>query len=197
MIVDKPASPERFTPAVPRPLDRLGSLGLMAASEPLTYERIPLPLGYTYESPIMINNKEFIALCRQVEIGEGLADDWRNERYLLMRSCDAKPVDIGVRAADGSLVGFGAIAHKGDIGELCDFVVSPEHQGRGIGKAIILERLRIAEELGITSLYVPFLETTNTLVSFYLEHGFIRTERGAYVFGPNPASVFPTDSPDQ
>ena len=57
------------------------------------------------------------------------------------------------------------------------------------GKAILDERLRLAGEAGIDSLYIPFLESTNPLRSYYLEQGFTETASGELVRGPNPTPI--------
>ena len=103
-----------------------------------------------------------------------------------MQSEGVDMLDVGVRDINGSLVGFGSVARRGENGELGDFVVSPNHQHRGIGKALIAERLGLADAAGITSLYIANFEPTNTLKSFYLENGFQETPAGEVVRGPHP-----------
>jgi GNAT superfamily N-acetyltransferase len=98
--------------------------------------------------------------------------------------------DVGVRALSGTLVGFGSLSYRRQNGELGDFVVAETERGRGIGKAIINIRLRQAESKGVTSLYMPYLEPTNTLRSYYLENGFqVLTNGKAIGRGPKPMSL--------
>ncbi len=140
-----------------------------------------LPDGYHFADPDGIEPAEVVALLRQVEIGHGIEDDHLQSRRSDLEADGWDVHDVGVRAALGRLVGFGSIAYGEGEGELCDFVVSPAHQGRGIGKAIIRQRLALADELGVTSLYLPDFEPTNTLRTFYLQNGFQEKESGTMV----------------
>lgn len=92
-------------------------------------------------------------------------------------------VDIAVGHQDGHLAGFGSLLHKDSMGELCQFGVRSSDRGVGIGKAIIDERLRIAAQLGVATLEMPYLEPTNTLRAYYLEAGFSELESGGLVLG--------------
>lgn len=67
--------------------------------------------------------------------------------------------------------------------------VDPDHRGRGIGKALIDARLRFAEQKGVENIYMPKLEDTNTLSSYYAEQGFRETPDGSVVRGENPMSM--------
>ncbi len=54
---------------------------------------------------------------------------------------------------------------------------------------IIDARLVLAAAVGITSLYIPYLEPTNSLADYYIDNGFKLTEAGELVLGPEPVSV--------
>ena len=136
--------------------------------------------------------KEVKRLWNQVEVGKDMNNSYIIGSYVSARMKRPDIFDVAIRAEDGNLIGFGAVAYKGENGELSDFVVSPDHQGQGVGKAIILERLRMAQDAGITSLYMPRLEHTNTLRSFYYEQGFVEREDGSLGYGPNPMPVMST-----
>lgn len=153
-------------------------------SERISPNHPPLPEGYYFEDPSRIDPYEVPVLLRQVEIGEFIGDNYIAGRATDPGFTDTSWLDVGVRDATGQLVGYGSIACKGQFGELCDFVVSPAHQSLGIGKAIIDERLVRAEQTGIEWLYMPWLEDTNTLKSYYIEKGFHETPRGELVRGP-------------
>lgn len=146
-----------------------------------------LPEGYHYTDPDQIRPADRAELMRLA--------DWNTSspkqitKDMEYREEGIATLDVGVRAEDGRLVGFGRVAYKGENGELCDFVVSPLDRHQGIGRAIIDERLRRAEEAGITSLYIPELESGNSLGTYYEEKGFHRTDSGELVRGPHPAPV--------
>lgn len=83
---------------------------------------------------------------------------------------------VSVRAKDGNkLVGTGSIqvpdlppAYHGGL------AVYPEHQHRGIGKAIVATNIYIAERAGASIFTI--LKSTNTLAQFYEENGFERID---------------------
>lgn len=144
-------------------------------------ERAPLPEGYRYADPRRLRPTELGTLWRRVEGHEGLSLYLSSGRRIEAREEGAGLMQVAVRDQKGGLAGFGGILYKGSWGELQDFVVRPEDRGKGIGKAIIMERLRMAEAAGITSLHVPKPLETNTLVLFYIENGFSELPSGDLV----------------
>jgi len=83
-------------------------------------------------------------LLQQVETGQYAADDHMEQLRSIYRALGLHVIEVGVRAGDGQLVGFGNLVCRRDSGELGSFVVRPQNQGKGIGRAIIEERLRKA-----------------------------------------------------
>jgi GNAT superfamily N-acetyltransferase len=146
----------------------------------------PLPDGYRYEAVSDASSREVAGLLRQVEMGAGVKDDYLADRNAYVRSGGADTFDIGVRDSEGNLIGFGSVIYKGANGELTDFVVSPRHQGRGVGRAILDARLRFAGGAGLSSLYSAMLEPTNTLRSYYERRGFRKLPTGELARGPSP-----------
>ena len=177
-----------------------GRIGLRRSAEiKRVSERTPLPKGFHYAKP-WIHPSEEAELKQKVEIGKDTDERGLHGRDITYKNAGVETFKVGVRNRMGGLVGFGTIAYKGDVGELGNFVVDPSVQGKGIGKAIIDERLRLAEQAGVTSLYMPDLEPTNTLESYYIEKGFHIAPEGELVRGPHPVSVVQgafayTDSP--
>ena len=68
-------------------------------------------------------------------------------------------------------MGIGFIAGNYRHAVLCDFNVRKEHQRKGIGRAILLARIKRAEELKIPYLYVS-LHPSNPLRTLYEQLGF-------------------------
>jgi GNAT superfamily N-acetyltransferase len=142
-----------------------------------TADQPVLPEGYYFVDPYEAQPLEITALDQSVN---GLSGSW-------IRELDWPDVQhqmrtyVGVRALiDNTLVGLGLLeendpqtvsnetVRSGDLGYM---MVHPDHRHKGIGKALILERIRLARlsELGkITTL----LMTTNSLRPFYQELGF-------------------------
>lgn len=77
------------------------------------------------------------------------------------------------------LVGVGFLVGNNRHAVLCDLMVDPEHQGRGIAKAIVNERFRRARDLGIPFLYTE-LAMTNPMRRHYENLGFWTTGRSLF-----------------
>lgn len=131
---------------------------------------------------------EVVALFRKVEIGKELGDEYLQERQSMLDQISAEVIDLGVRDSNDQLVGFANIVHKGRSGELTDFVVSPDHQSKGIGRALIDSRLAIAEAANIDSLFISDPEPTNNLRTYYHDQGFQEDAYGDMTRGPEPVS---------
>jgi GNAT superfamily N-acetyltransferase len=173
----------------------LGRTGVRSA-ELEDQERAPLPEGYHYVDRRHIKPGELNGLNHRA----GWTHTTHKDAWLQLRgklSGGQQEIIVGVRNKDGGLVGFGGLIYRGDQGEPGDFAVDPDFRSQGIGKAIIDERLRLAEKEGITSLYMPYLEPTNTLRSYYIEKGFRETPAGEVVRGPNPAPLNPVPADSQ
>jgi len=146
-----------------------------------------LPEGYRFVQT-NIDPEEVLGLMRQLEIGKNLPDYHMQDREEMFRSKDLCTIDVGVRHMTEQLVGFSSLVHRQGQGILGDFVVSPGHQHQGIGKALIDGRLSIADQEDVMSLYIPELEPTNSLHSFYVERGF-RPVLTGLVKGPYPGEI--------
>lgn len=168
----------------PGPLKTVRGLGAITVDAGIVAELspVPLPEGYCFAEPDTIKSPEVARLYRQVEQNDATPDDFLEQRDTVLWSELLDVVNIGVRTVAGELSGFGSLAYYRTEGELCDLVVDPRHQRRGIAKALIAARLAIAERAGITDLYSPPLAPTNTLRTYYFELGFRETEAGELVF---------------
>ena len=107
----------------------------------------------------------------EVRRSTGWAENEKEEGWLLNpTSCLSA---VGVRDnSSGQLVGMGFIVGNTRHAVLCDFNVRPEHQGKGIGKAILLKRLELIKELGIPFVYTS-LDPSNPLRKLYEDSGFV------------------------
>lgn len=153
-------------------------------SEEFNPERTPLPDGYCYASASSVTVSE-------------IANLWSMRRRELLRARSIHEeygrtiIDVGVRNANQRLVGNGTLSYdKEGNGELMDFIVRPQDRGLGIGKAIIDERLRIATALGIESIQIEGLETTNTLTRYYLQKGFVWLEDDSLILRSTLTPLF-------
>lgn len=127
-----------------------------------------LPENYSFADSTALSADEVIGLRD--------ACGWGTERSekLWKSVIDQSIATVGVRDENDSLIGIGFLAGNPRHAILCDFIVHPEHQGRGVGKAILSKRINIAEQLDIPYLYTE-LAPTNKLRTFYEEVGFVAT----------------------
>ncbi|HSX32919.1 MAG TPA: GNAT family N-acetyltransferase [Candidatus Saccharimonadales bacterium] len=172
LLAEHPAALEQI-PRSPHLDEAVHMLGTAALREGGDVEPLrELPDGFTYAEPGSIAPAELVALIQSVHKDIP-------EKEIIDAYCQpedgVESIEIGVRnVADGQLVGFGRLAadHDRGSGTLEDFVVDQRYRRLGIGKAIIDQRLRLAEELGLWRVSMPGLAKTNTLETYYLQHGF-------------------------
>ncbi len=143
--------------------------------------RTPLPEGYRYAEPGTVDEAGVAQLLRCLPDAETIPDDYLSDRQIELDVHGLQAIDVAVQADNGDLAGFGSLAYDEHSGLLCDFAVGPAYQHQGIGRAIILERLRAAEDLAVPRLEIPRLELSNTLRNFYIEQGFRESEDGMLV----------------
>ncbi len=99
---------------------------------------------------------------------EAILADWcANKTPEHMRQGIAHPGHWIVAEENGAIVGTALISLEGNI-MLCYLL--PEHIGRGLGKAMLIELLRFAKEKGLAKVT---LESTATARSFYKHNGFV------------------------
>lgn len=128
-------------------------------------ERFGLPEAYSFVNRLGVTPEAIIALRGAANWGtEQSADVWQNT---ILQSL----ATVGVTDPTSELVGVGFLAGNNRHAVLCDLVVDPKHRGRGIGRAILLKRMEIADQIGIPYLYTE-LSRTNNLTGLYVELGF-------------------------
>ncbi|MDB5166559.1 MAG: N-acetyltransferase [Candidatus Saccharibacteria bacterium] len=131
-----------------------------------------LPNGYHFVYGTDISPDDVMAL-RQSVGWDGLdQESWDK----CIRSSIAV---VGIQDASGPLVGVSFIAGNTRHAVLCDMVVAPDHQKRGLGTALLYERVRLSDELGILYLYTD-LAQTNNIRAEYLSLGFNGTGGGLF-----------------
>jgi GNAT superfamily N-acetyltransferase len=165
---------------------RFGTLALTghAIKDP-AFEYRQLPEGFYYAPPASISADELSDLALQVGLGKDLTSKFFLEQKEGYEEDGIHSIEVGVRYGDDdSLIGYGGLHVNIDrTADLGDFFVSPFFRGRGVGKAIIDQRLLQADNLGITDTSIDRLAPTNTLRSFYEERGFSEQLNGRLVRG--------------
>jgi len=131
-----------------------------------------LPAGYVFVERESMSVSEVVALRESV--------GWTNNNEQEMSDCLRDSIDVcGVRDQNGALIGIDFLAGNRRHAVLCDFSVHPDHQGQGIGRAILQQRLRKLDELKIPYLYGS-LSNENSLRRMYEDAGF--TDTGNLLF---------------
>lgn len=139
----------------------------------MSIERTTLPDSYSFIDKSTIDPKEIIELRESVGWAGDSVEHWQ-------QSMDQPlGVIVGVRNIEGQLVGMGRITADPRHAVLCDLAVHPDHQNKGIGGALVTERMRIAKEQDIPYLYTE-LAPTNPLRNLYKAMGFISTGNGLF-----------------
>jgi GNAT superfamily N-acetyltransferase len=126
---------------------------------------VDLPAGYALVSKTDISPVEVMDLRGAV--------GWGRETESVWTQCiENSLITVGVKDASGILVGVGFLAGSIRHAILCDLTVHPEHQRRGIGRAIINQRINMIYELEVRYVYAD-ISDTNTLHKYYLTLGFV------------------------
>ncbi len=135
-------------------------------STPTETKSLSLPEGYFMDNMSQQSGvfMEVDELYQAVGWGELSVAEWgvrRNDQLAL----------IGVRNATGELVGSGFLGGSIHRAWLYELAVNPDHRSQGIGRFIVQERVRIAQQLGIEQLETTLIRSNN-LRSFYYQLGF-------------------------
>lgn len=111
-----------------------------------------LPNQYHFTSKDNVRTAEVIALRESV--------NWQGDTPERWQDCiDQSLAVIGVRDSESNLIGMACISGNLRHAVLCDLVVHPTHQHKGIGTALMSELLRVADDIGICYLYAELAET--------------------------------------
>ncbi|PLS21782.1 GNAT family N-acetyltransferase [Neptunicoccus cionae] len=86
-------------------------------------------------------------------------------------------------------IGCGALANKGEYGELKSMFTTPEARGKGAADALITELVKIAQEQNLPMVRLETGDKLTAAHKLYQKHGF--TFRGPFGDYPeHPASLF-------
>jgi len=88
---------------------------------------------------------------------------------------DQFPAAYAVAEIDGAIIGAAGLERYGDAGLLRSVVVIDEWRGRGLGEALVRERLKLAASAGVTEVYA----LTTTAAGYFPRIGFALAERAA------------------
>ncbi len=126
-----------------------------------------LPDRYYFTDEKSVTATEIITLRESI--------NWRGDTRERWQTCIEQSLAvIGVRDSESNLVGVACLAGNVRHAVLCDLVVSPAHQHKGIGAAIMLELLKAADRIGVSYLYAE-LADTNPFRDSMIRSGFKAT----------------------
>lgn len=132
-----------------------------------------LPSSFRFAEANSISPSQIIKLRESV--------GWTGDSEERWKKClDSNLASICVINEDNLLVGMGCLVGNVRHAILCDFVVNPEFQHKGIGTAILAKRLEIASELGVKYLYTE-LSRQNPFREYLTEIGFRETGNNLFM----------------
>ena len=131
-----------------------------------------LPRGYKYAKSESITADEAVDIFiasgyMSLENGYLALQEWDNSLQ--------EGLNVGIRHRR-RLVGIGSLIGDGDNVLLQDLAVHPNHQHKGLGRALINRRVEIAESFGAKKIDVH-MTSANTLGRLYMQLGF-KTQDG-------------------
>lgn len=126
-----------------------------------------LPKQYYFIDKTIIQPTEIVALRESVNWKGDTIDRWQ---VYIRQSLTI----VGVCNAQSHLVGMACIAGNIRHAVLCDLVVHPKHQNKGIGAAIMSALLKATDGLDISYLYAELAET-NPFRNHMMRSGFKAT----------------------
>ena len=151
-------------------------------------EAAPLPEGYKYGRITDFSHTDLEELFRTAYSDEQVWNMYLSTRGEDLAKAGLKELDVLI-TNNGHLAGFATIISRGHQGEMGDLVVHPDDQHVGLARALTTERLAMAEDLEIDSLFIPPITEQNSLEFFYKEQGFTKNPDGSFMRGPDPRPV--------
>ncbi len=103
------------------------------------------------------------------------SDPWSKEIFLEELQLNiAIPL---VATLEKEVVGYTCLWHLDDQMEIANFAVSPDHQGKGIGKNLIKRILWEAKKRTCKSIILSVREFNKTAINLYTKFGFVEVGR--------------------
>lgn len=139
----------------------------------------------TFRSATTNDVAAIVALVHSAYRGQSSRAGWTTEADLLegQRTDPEAVIDIIetprsrilLAEEEGELVGCCQLQWTGDYLYLGMFAVSPARQGVGLGRAIMAESERIANELGASTMKMTVISLRTDLIAWYERVGYAKT----------------------
>jgi len=110
-----------------------------------------------------------------------LIEIWEEAGFQIGKSEEKQEVEKFIRTnpttslgiyRDQALIGCILGGYDGRRGLIHHFAIKKEHQGKGYGKALLDQLMRIFKELGVVKVSFWVKKDNTQVVSFYEKHGF-------------------------
>ena len=132
--------------------------------------------------------------CRRTDRAAALIVDgrafppfWRLDDAGLQDALDATPVSrFRVTTTDGTVVGYAICGRSGRRGYVQRLAVDPDHQGRGLGRALAVDGLRWMRRRGVSRAVVNTQQENVHALALYERLGFTRQPGGLAVLAARP-----------
>lgn len=106
----------------------------------------------------------------------GLTRDWNDPRKDIEFARGGAASDVLVGSIGGEIVASVMVGHDGHRGAVYYVAVSPEHQGMGLGRAVMAAAEDWLKARGVWKLNLMVRETNLAALGFYEGLGFARSE---------------------
>jgi len=95
---------------------------------------------------------------------------------------DASTISLGAfDPITGAVRGFGIVRRAADEAEVLTLAVANPWRGRGIGRALLLDAMRQASEMGVRAMFLEVDEANAAALALYRRLGFVQVgERPGY-----------------
>jgi ribosomal protein S18 acetylase RimI-like enzyme len=97
---------------------------------------------------------------------------WNDPRKDIRRKRDVQPELFLVGCLKEEIVATAMAGYEGHRGWVNYLAVAPEHQGKGLGRAIMGEAEKLLEELGCPKINVQVRGTNASAIAFYERIGY-------------------------
>ena len=144
--------------------------------------------GVTFRDATDADVDAVVALVESAYRGDASRAGWTTEADILqgqrtdpegvldiVKSPDSRLLTV---ERDGRLVACCQLEHRGDHAYFGMFAVSPQSQGEGLGKIVMAEAERQAQESwGVTEMHMTVISVRDDLIAWYERRGYRRTGR--------------------
>jgi ribosomal protein S18 acetylase RimI-like enzyme len=119
--------------------------------------------------PYRLSDRE--ALVALWHLG-GLTRAWNDPDRDIDRKVARDPDNLLVLEVDGQLIGSVMVGYEGHRGWINYLVVHPDHQGRGLGQALVDEAERRLAALGCPKVNLQVRSSNRSAIDFYRRIGY-------------------------